>query len=67
MGKLTGYEIRFDLEYNRILVLKTPNVDDERAIAIEIRAANSAEWKRLKAKLKQGVNVNFVADVQILS
>jgi DNA-binding MarR family transcriptional regulator len=67
MDKLTGYEIRFDLEANRILIVKTPNLDDERVIAIEIRAANRAELEQLKSSFEQGKDVNFAAEVQILS
>ncbi len=52
MDKLTGYEIRFDLENNRILILKMPNDDDERAIAITISAANSAELEQLKSSFE---------------
>jgi hypothetical protein len=52
VDKLTGYEIRFDLENNRILILKMPNDDDERAIAITISAANSAELEQLKSSFE---------------
>ncbi len=67
MDKLIGYEIHFDLERNEISIIKTPNFDDEKAISITIRAANSAEFEQLKSSLEQGNDANFAAEVQILS
>jgi hypothetical protein len=67
MDKLKGYEIHFDLERNEISILKTPNFDDEKPISITIRAVNSAELEQLKAKIEQGNDANFAAEVQILS
>jgi type II secretory pathway component PulL len=64
---LKGYEIHFDLERNEISILKTPNFDDEKPISITIRAANSAELDQLKSSFEQGNDVNFAAEVQILS
>ncbi len=67
MDKLLGYEIHFDLERNEISIIKTPNFDDEKAISITIRAASSAELEQLKAKIEQGNDLSFAAEVQILS
>jgi type II secretory pathway component PulL len=67
MDTLTGYEIHFDLERNEISIIKTANFDDEKALSITIRAANSAELEQLKAKIEQGNDANFAAEVQILS
>jgi hypothetical protein len=67
MEKLTGYEIRFDLENNKIYIIKTPNFNDEKPVSIQIRAANSTELEQLKTNFEQGKDVNFAAEVEILS
>jgi hypothetical protein len=67
MDTLTGYQIDFQLERNRIVIGKTPKVDGERVISIEIKAANRAELEQLKEKFEQEIDVNFAAEVEILS
>ncbi len=67
MDKLLGYEVHFDLKKNEISIIKMANFDDERAVSITIRAANPTQLQHLKNSLAAENNVNFAADVQILS
>ncbi len=67
---LNNYQINFDLNANRILILKTPEAtekDGEKTISIEINAANKSEFEQLKSNFDQQINVNFTANVQIES
>jgi hypothetical protein len=42
--KLTGFDLHFDAQENRILILKTPGTDG-RAAVIEIKPSNFAQVK----------------------
>jgi hypothetical protein len=69
MNKLTGYEIHFDLDRNRILVVKSTdaNTDDgeDLIVAVEIQAARPDGLAAIKAALTSGNETTFDAIVTI--
>jgi hypothetical protein len=69
MKKLTGYEIHFDTDRNKILVIKTPdaNTDDgeDLILAIEIRAAKPNGLAAIRAALTTGTETTFDAIVTL--
>jgi hypothetical protein len=67
---LTNYDIHFDIDANKILILKQPEAntnDGEKVISIEINATNKSEFEQLKNGFEQQINVTFAAQVQIES
>jgi hypothetical protein len=68
MDKLTGYEIHFDTDRNKILVVKSPNANtdgEDLILAIEIRAAKPDGLAAIKAGLANGTETTFDAIVTI--
>jgi hypothetical protein len=62
--KLTGFDLHFDTERNRILILKTPNTDG-RAAVIEIKPSKETDTKTLKFALESGHEINIRGYFQI--
>lgn len=67
--KLTNYEIHFDTDRNRIVVLKTAaaNTDDgeDLVIAIKIEAARPDGLEAIKAAIESGTETTFDAIVTL--
>lgn len=62
--KLTGFDIHFDAENNRILILKTPNTDG-RAAVIEIKTTSAADQNAINSALDSGDKTTLTADFEI--
>lgn len=61
---LTGFDIHFDVENNRILILKTPNTPG-RAAAIEIKPSKELDNFSLKQALETGEEATLRGYFQI--
>lgn len=62
--KLTGFDIHFDIENNRILILKTPNTPGQAAV-IEIKPSKETDNFSLKQALETGEEANLRGYFQI--
>ncbi len=64
MDKLTGFDIHFDLDNNRLLIVKTPNTDG-RAAVIEIKPSSETDQKGLDFAIATGEKINIRGYIEI--
>jgi hypothetical protein len=62
--KLTGFDIYFDEEENRILVLKTPGTDG-RAAVIQIKLSSETDKNALNSALNTGERITLMGDFEV--
>jgi hypothetical protein len=61
---LTGYDIHFDAENNRILIVKTPATDG-RAAVIEIKPSGETNQQGLDFAIATGEKINIRGYIEI--
>ncbi len=59
--KLTGFDIHFDAQKSRILILKTPGTDGRAAVIV----IKPSDFAQVKSAIETGKKETFSAEIQI--